>query len=82
MYSTLNPLTLNETKAMLEKRCEDADIENPFSDELIEKIYVISHGVPRSILKLCSYLHELKLNYNLDSIPSEYIDTAAVEVAL
>ena len=82
MYSTLNPLTLNETKAMLEKRCADADIENPFSDELIEKIYVKSHGVPRSILKLCSYLHELKLNYNLDSIPSEYVNTAAVEVAL
>jgi general secretion pathway protein A len=82
MYSTLNPLTLNETKSMLEKRCEDADIENPFSDEVIEKIYVKSQGIPRSILKICSYLHELKMDYGLDSIPAEYVETAAVEVAL
>lgn len=82
MYSTLNPLTLNETKAMLDKRCEDADIENPFSEEVIEKIYVKSSGVPRSILKICSYLHELQMNYGLDKIPAEYVDTAAIEVAL
>jgi general secretion pathway protein A len=82
MYSTLNPLTVNETKAMLQKRCEDADIDNPFTDDVIEKIYVNSQGVPRSILKICSYLHELKNDYNLDSIPAEYVDTATIEVAL
>ncbi len=67
---------------MLDKRCEDADIENPFTDDVIEKIYVKSSGVPRSILKICSYLHELQMNYALDTIPAEYVDTAAVEVAL
>lgn len=82
MYSTLNPLTLKETTAMLNKRCEDADIDNPFTDDVIERIYVKSSGVPRSILKICSYLHELKTNFNLDEIPAEYVETAAAEVAV
>ena len=58
MYSLLSPLTPAEAKAMLEHRCNLADIPLPFSDEVIDLIYASTGGVPRDILRICGYAFE------------------------
>jgi general secretion pathway protein A len=82
MYSTLNALTLAETKEMVSTKCEYAEIDNPFSDEAIERIYNLTAGVPRSVLKMCSLLNVLKTEYNLDEIPMDEIENIKDEVAV
>jgi general secretion pathway protein A len=82
MYSTLNALTLSETKEMVSTKCEYAEIQNPFSDEAIERIYKQTAGVPRSILKMCSLLYVLMNEYNLEEIPIDEIENITDEVAV
>ncbi len=58
MYSLLSPLTPAEATAMLEHRCKLAEIEFPFSADVIDLIYVATGGVPRDILRICGYAYE------------------------
>jgi general secretion pathway protein A len=82
MYSTLNALTLAETREMVSTKCEYAEIENPFSDEAIERMYNQTAGVPRSIIKMCAMLYVLKQEYGLDEIPIDEIENIKDEVAV
>ena len=82
MYSTLNALTLNETKEMIATKCSYAEIPNPFSDNAVERIYKQTAGVPRSVLKMCSLLYVLMKEYNLDEIPADEIENITDEVAV
>jgi general secretion pathway protein A len=82
MYSTLNALTLSETKVMIATKCEYDEIDNPFTDEAIERIYNQTAGVPRSVLKMCSLLYLLKNEYKLDEIPIDEIENIKDEVAV
>jgi len=59
MYSLLDPLSLSETKAMLAHRCEMSEMEVPFSDEVIARVYDAAGGVPREMLRLCATAYEL-----------------------
>jgi hypothetical protein len=67
---------------MVSTKCEYAEIDNPFSDEAIERIYNLTAGVPRSVLKMCSLLNVLKTEYNLDEIPMDEIENIKDEVAV
>ena len=80
-YSNLNPLTLNETKEMVDHRCRYAEIANPFSDAAIERIYYHTQGVPRSVLKICRDLYELQ-KLGVAEFTKELIDETAGEAAL
>jgi general secretion pathway protein A len=82
MYSTLNALTIEEAKEMISVRCAHAKTDNPFTGESIERIYKQSGGVPRSILKMCSLLYELKRKFDLDDIPIDEIENIPDEVAV
>ena len=82
MYSTLNALTLAETKEMISTKCEYAEITNPFSDEAVQRIYKQTAGVPRSVLKMCSLLYVLMKEYSLDEIPVDEIESIRDEVAV
>lgn len=79
-YSNLNPLTLAESKEMIIKRCEYADIQNPFTDEDIKTIYTKSGGVPRAVIKLCAILYKAMQDHELDKIPIEEIEGAGEDV--
>lgn len=59
MYSLLSPLTPAEARSMLDHRCQLADIELPFSSEVIDLIYAATAGVPRDILRICGYAYEI-----------------------
>jgi general secretion pathway protein A len=81
-YSVLDPLTPEETKAMIEHRCGYAGIPNPFTDEAMETVYIKSKGIPRSILKLCALAYEMMEMGGERSITPDYIEDATPEVAV
>src|ERR671916_903297 len=81
-YSVLDPLTPEETKAMIEHRCQYAGIKNPFNDEAMETVYIKSKGIPRSILKLCALAYEMMEMAGEKEIDASYIDDSAPEVAV
>ncbi len=81
-YSILSPLTFEETREMIAHRCKFENIENPFTDGAIEKIYQVSGGVPRSVLKICAFAYHVKELNELDEITSEYIEVAEPEVLI
>ncbi len=81
-YSMLDPLTPEETKAMIEHRCGYAGISNPFSDEAMETVYIKSKGIPRNILKLCALAYEMMEMAGEEAITPDYIEDSAPEVAI
>lgn len=78
MYSLLSPLTPTEAKAMLEHRCNLADIVLPFSDDVIDLIYSATGGVPRDILRICGFAYETA-QISGDEFVSREIAEAAIE---
>jgi general secretion pathway protein A len=81
-YSVLDPLTLDETVAMIEHRCKYAGIPNPFTKEAMERVYVNSKGIPRGILKLCALAYEMMQMAGSQMIQADMIDDAVPEVAV
>ncbi len=81
-YSILSPLTLEETKEMISHRCRFENINNPFTDESVEKIYQVSGGVPRSVLKICAFAYHVKELEGLDDITPEFIEISEPEVLI
>jgi general secretion pathway protein A len=80
-YSNLNPLSLEETREMINFRCKFAEAENPFPEKVIDRIYYHTQGIPRSVLKLCYELYELHRLGVLIFTP-DLVDETASEVAL
>jgi len=80
-YSLLDPMTPEEAFEMIDLRCKYVDVPNPFSKEQAERIYELTGGVPRSILKVCAIAFEMMKMSGGDSIESEYIESAPPEVA-
>lgn len=55
----MQPLTMEETKNMIQSRVESWDMANPFSPEALNAIYALSGGVPREILLLCQHSYDM-----------------------
>lgn len=49
----MQPLTMEETRNMIQSRLDSWEMENPFSPEAIATVYNLSGGIPREILLLC-----------------------------
>jgi general secretion pathway protein A len=81
-YSVLDPLTADETAAMIEHRCAFAGIANPFTREAMETVYIKSKGIPRSILKLCALAYEMMLMSDDKEITPDYVEDTVPEVAV
>jgi len=81
-YSILSPLSLEETREMIDHRCKFERMENPFTEEAVEMIYSISGGVPRSVLKLCAFAYHIKELEGLAEITPEFIEMSQPEVLL
>jgi general secretion pathway protein A len=80
--SLLAPLSLEETAAMIDYRCQVSDIENPFSAETIDRIYEITNGVPRNALKLCALSYALLDLAGEKKVGLALLDAAVAEGAL
>ena len=81
-YSVLDPLTMEETVAMIEHRCKYANIKNPFTHDAMERVYVNSKGIPRGILKLCALAYQMMEMTGERRIGADIIDDAVPEVAV
>jgi general secretion pathway protein A len=81
-YSILSPLTFEETREMILHRCRFENIGNPFTDESIEKIYALTGGVPRSVLKICAFAYHIKELENLEQVTPEFIEMSQPEVII
>ena len=72
----LNNLSKTETESLIQKRIENSGGEGlkPFSAESIERIYEITGGFPREIIKICDQLVKEAAEKNITSINKSFID--------
>lgn len=81
-YSLLDPLTLGETRQMIEFRCQQAEIQNPFPEATLEEIYNQSLGVPREVLKICAAAYEFMKIQGESTCSPETLEIAVNEAVL
>lgn len=81
-YALISPLTDREMREMIDYRCNLVEIQNPFDDAALSRIWDITKGVPRSVLKICDkaydYMHIAESNH----VSIEMIDAAAEDAAV
>jgi general secretion pathway protein A len=78
--SSLDPLTLEETGAMIAHRCRVAGDPNPFEDlALVEAVYQVTSGVPRDVLKVCGLTVKLAEVASVLRITPDMITDAAYD---
>jgi general secretion pathway protein A len=78
--STLDALTLEETGEMIEYRCGQAKVANPFEPAAIEAVYQWSKGVPREAIKLCAMSVQYAEMNRLAHIPADLVEVAAADI--
>lgn len=78
--STLDSLSLEEIKGMVDFRCHVAGIENPFEPAAIEAIYKASKGVPREAIKICGMSVQYAALNNLNKIPAELVELSFEDI--
>lgn len=80
--TVLSPLSPAEMRKMLEHRCRLAKIAIPFSEEALERMYALSGGTPRDVLRIAGTAHQMLGLMRLDIAPPELIDQAFKELQL
>jgi len=63
-------------------RCQLASIANPFDREHVAKIFELTGGIPRSVIKLCGLIYAMKESIGADQIPLAWISEFTSEVGL
>lgn len=81
-YSLLNPLTEVEMRQMIDFRCQQAEVTNPFTDDALTKIWDITKGIPRHVLKICDKAYDYLALNEADQVTVEYIEPAAEDAAI
>jgi type II secretory pathway predicted ATPase ExeA len=73
LETSIDHLTLEETRDLIKKRVEDAGGQDvkPFTNEAIENIFKMSKGRPRMILKVCDWVLADAIKNNLEVIGAE-----------
>jgi general secretion pathway protein A len=82
MPSILAPLSPSEVEGVVAFRCEYAKIINPFSKDALYRIYELTYGVPREVLRLCSIAHEMQRLAGAPDISVTQVDSAFQEMQL
>lgn len=67
---------------MIAHRCKFENIDNPFTKEAVEKIYQVSGGVSRSVLKICAFSYHIIELENLVEITPEFIGISQPEIVI
>jgi len=72
----LESLSEVETESLIQKRIDRAGGEGikPFTNDAIKKIYEITGGFPREIIKICDQLIREAAKKNISTITSSFID--------
>lgn len=78
--SLLDPLTPEETAAMIAHRCRIADKPNLFTDPgILERVYDLTGGVPRDIVKVCGLAAKIVEAYSAPGVTLEMVESAALD---
>jgi general secretion pathway protein A len=80
--SNLSPLSPDETREMIDFRCQKAGVPNPFPSATVDAIYNMTSGVPRDVLKICQILWVSALRANQAEIPVSWVEPAISEAVL
>jgi len=80
--SHLATLSLNETREMVEFRCKQAGVTNPFDTKAVESLYTLTGGVPREILKIAAIAWRFSQADGHSKITSELVEDAAGDASL
>jgi len=72
----LDSLSKTETESLINKRIEDVggDGIKPFSAEAVNKIFEITGGFPREIIKICDKLIRLAAEKNITNINQAFVE--------
>jgi general secretion pathway protein A len=75
----LNVMTPEEIAGMIEFRCHKAGIPSPFDEEAVQKIALLSGGVPRKALLLCAHAWNKAKRLKLARVPIDLVQVAYEE---
>ncbi len=80
--TVLAPMSLTEVEKMVQHRCDYYKFPNPFPAAALRRIYELSGGTPRDVLRICGTAYQMLQLMGLDAAPPEVIDQAHAELQL
>lgn len=80
--TVLSPMSPSEVEKMVQHRCDYYKVPNPFPAPAIRRIYELSGGIPRDVLRICGTAHQMLQIMKASSAPPELIDQAYAELQL
>jgi general secretion pathway protein A len=78
---SVNPLNLEEARDMVRVRCETWNLQNPFPAPVFERMYQLTDGVPRLLLRLCALSIALAETTH-QSITAELVENVVADMEL
>lgn len=79
-YRTMQTMTADEVRRLLEYRCDYADVPFPFTPAAVDCIYEHSGGVPRAILHIAHEAWRRRDDCPARLLPGEFIDEVVQEL--
>ena len=67
---------------MIRHRCDYYKFPNPFPALATRRIYELSGGTPRDVLRICGTAYQMLQLMRVDTAPTELIDQAYAELQL
>jgi len=80
--TVLSPMSPAEVEKMIQYRCDYWKVYNPFPAEAQRRIYELSNGIPREVLRICGTAHLMLGVMGLKESPVDLIDQAYQELLL
>lgn len=81
-YALLSPLNEIEMREMIAFRCKQSDIPNPFTSDALTRVWEVTKGIPRHVLKVCDKAYDYMTLSEASEITIEYIEPAAEDAAV
>jgi type II secretory pathway predicted ATPase ExeA len=78
----MEPLSADETEAMIAYRLEYWQAPNLFTSEACHRVHELTGGVPRIILLTCQYAYDVATERRLQRISTDVIDRGFEELSL
>jgi general secretion pathway protein A len=78
----MQPLSIEETAAMIAYRLEFWGVANPFSSAAATRVWELTSGVPRAILLTCQYAYDIARDAGIEQITPDFIVRGFDELAI
>jgi hypothetical protein len=80
--TVLAPMSPSEVEKMVQHRCGYYKFPNPFPAPAIRRIYELSGGIPRDVLRICGTSYQMLQLMKAETAAPELIDQAYAELQL